>query len=159
MYRLIYLPIILALASCGTQRVQLESAKDSVSVIIKESVIYKDTTIYVEVPKESDKVMLPSSDTSHLETSIAISEAWLLDGKLNHTLVNKSSVSLSKDVELPNYITSKETDHKEVIVQKVEVEKELNKWQSFRMVLGDLTLIVIGVWLLLIIIKRVLLMR
>ena len=41
--------------------------KDSVSVVIKESVIYRDTTIYVEVPVEVIKEVLPETDTSHLE--------------------------------------------------------------------------------------------
>lgn len=147
------------LVSCGAQKaIPMESAKDSVSVVIKESVVFRDSIVYVEVPAETDKAILPDTDTSRLETSIAESEAWVTEGKLNHTLRNKPDIRIPKIVTLPVYLKSKETEHlaSNVITREVEVEKELNKWQIFRMMLGTLTLIAIGVWLLFKILKRVL---
>lgn len=155
----ICLLLLLVLISCGTQKaIPMESAKDSVSVIIKESVIYKDSIVYVEIPAEADKVIVADTDTSHLETSVAESEAWVIDGKLNHTIRNKPDMRIPKIVNLPIYITSKETEHisSNVITREVEVEKELNKWQIFRMMLGTVCMIAIGVWLLFKILKRVL---
>lgn len=151
--------LLLLLVSCGTQKaLPMESAKDSVSVIIKESVVYRDSIVYVEVPAETNKAILPDTDTSRLETSIAESEAWMAEGKLSHTLRNKSDMRIPKIVTMPVYLKSRETEHlaTNVTTKEVEVEKELNKWQIFRMMLGTLTLIAVGVWLLLKILKRVL---
>lgn len=157
---LLYAVLTWLLAGCGTNKhLPIEVVRDSVSVVVKESVIYKDTTIYVEVPMESDKAVLPDSDTSRLETSIAYSEAWVNKGKLNHTLKNKPDLRIPKIVAMPVYLTTKETEHlaSNIITKEVEVEKELTQWQVFRMMLGTIVLIAIGIWLLFIIIKRVLL--
>lgn len=159
MDRHISLILLLVLVSCGTQKaIPMESAKDSVSVIIKESVVFRDSIIYVEVPAETDNAILPDTDTSRLETSIAESQAWVAEGKLNHTLRNKPDMSIPKIVSIPVYLKSKETEHlaSNLAIKEVKVEKELNKWQIFRMMLGTIALIAIGVWLILKILKRVL---
>lgn len=146
----IYLYIICALmlVSCGAyKRLPIAEQKDSVSVVIKERVIVKDSLIYVEVPAESESVIIPDTDTSRLETSLAQSEAWVSAGQLNHTLRHKSDVRLPKIVSIPVYLRSEETKS---LAQKViikEVEKDLTTWQSFRMTLG--TLFIIGVIVLL----------
>lgn len=149
--------VAIIIVSCGPAA-HLQEQKDSVSVIIKESVIYRDSIVYVEVPAETNKAILPDTDTSRLETSIAESEAWIAEGKLSHTLRNKSDMRIPKIVTMPVYLKSRETEHltRNVTTKEVEVEKELNKWQIFRMMLGTLTLIAAGVWLLLKILKRVL---
>ena len=135
----------------------IEIIKDSISVVVKESVVYRDTIIYVEVPAESDKAILPDSDTSRLQTSVAESEAWVSKGKLNHILKNKPDLRIPKIVTMPIYLTTTKTEHlaNNIITKEVEVEKELTQWQVFRMMLGTVVLIAIGVWLLFIIIKRV----
>ena len=137
--------LILICTSCATQKMAIttDEQKDSVSVVIKESVVYRDTIIYVEVPVEVDRVVLPDSDTSHLETSIAVSEAWVADGKINHTLENKRK-SLSYAVSLPEYMKEIGVKHtsKELLIKEIEVEKELNSWQNFRMTLGTITMII-----------------
>ena len=136
------------LVSCGAyKRLPIAEQKDSVSVVIKERVIVKDSLIYVEVPAESESVIIPDTDTSRLETSLAQSEAWVSAGQLNHTLRHKSDVRLPKIVSIPVYLRSEETKS---LAQKViikEVEKDLTTWQSFRMTLG--TLFIIGVIVLL----------
>ena len=150
--------LLLLLMSCGTQKVTpVEIARDSVSVVVKESVIYKDSIVFIDVPAEVDRAILWDSDTSFLETSVAESQAWVEEGQLNHILKNKPDLRIPKIVTLPIYLKSKETEHlaKDVITQKVEVEKELNKWQIFRMMVGTLTIIVIGINLLIRILKKV----
>jgi uncharacterized protein YjaG (DUF416 family) len=159
-----YKGIIIAMAllicfSCGAPKVATTTdvQKDSVSVVIKESIEYRDTTIYVEVPVEVFKEILPDTDTSHLETSLAISEAWVYAGMLNHSLVHKD-VSLEKKVEVPEKTTQKDSisiSQKEVVEEvPVEVEKPLTAWQNFRMVVGSLALMAIAVWALIKIIKK-----
>ena len=155
MKRLITLiTIALLMISCGASRhLPVEAVRDSVSVVVKESIVYKDTIIYIEVPAESDKAVIPAADTSHLETSLAVSEAWVTDGRLNHTLRHKQE-RLAKIMTMRVYLRSEQTEHlsHEVVVK--EVEKQLNWWQSFRMTLGTLFIIVILVWLFLGLIKR-----
>ena len=152
------LMLLVALTSCSAPRIAMESAQDSVSVVIHEKVIYKDTTIYVPVPAEIDKAVVECADTSRLETSVAESEAWIADGKLRHTLKNKPDIRLPKILSMPIYLKSEMSEHKVLrsITKEVEVEKKLNNWQIFRMMLGTLTLIIIGVWLLVKLLKRVL---
>lgn len=135
------------LVSCGAyKRLPIAEQKDSVSVVIKERVIVKDSLIYVEVPAESESVIIPDTDKSRLETSLAQSEAWVAEGQLHHTLSNKPDVRLPKVLSIPVYLRSEETKS---LAQKVvvkEIEKDLNAWQSFRMVLGTILLILIFVW-------------
>ena len=137
-----------------------DGQKDSVSVVIKESVIYRDTTIYVEVPVEVIKEILPDTDTSHLETSLAISEAWVNAGKLNHTLTHKDA-KIEQTIPVPEKHTQKDSvtvSIKEVVKEvPVEVEKPLNAWQSFRMSLGTIALIAFALWAVIKILKKYLL--
>ena len=148
--------------SCGAPKVAMitDVQKDSVSVVIKESVIYRDTTIYIEVPVEVIKEILPDTDTSHLETSLAISEAWVNAGKLNHTLTHKDA-KIEQTIPIPEKHTEKDSvtvSIKEVVKEvPVEVEKPLNSWQSFRMTIGTLVLIALALWAVFKVVKRYLL--
>ena len=155
---LLLLLLLLLLFGCGTQKaIPVETAKDSVSVVVKESIIYKDTIIYVEVPAESDKALLLDCDTSYLETSVAESYAWVEEGKLSHILKNKPDLRIPKIVTLPIYLKNTETEHlaRKVITQEIEVEKALTNWQIFRMMIGSIVLIIFSVWALLKNLKRV----
>jgi ADP-glucose pyrophosphorylase len=162
---IMYKSIIIAMAllicfSCGAPKVAMTTdvQKDSVSVVIKESVISRDTTIYVEVPVEVVKEILPASDTSHLETSLAVSDAWVNAGKLNHTLIHKD-VKIEQNLPIPEKHSQKDSvvvSIQEIVKEvPVEVEKKLTYWQRMRMTLGDLAMIAIAVWSVFIIIKRV----
>lgn len=152
--------LLLILAGCGVQNkiTTTDVVRDSVSVVIKESVVYKDTTIYVEVPVEVVKEILPADDTSHLETSLAVSDAWVNAGKLNHTLIHKD-VKIEQNLPIPEKHSQKDSvvvSIQEIVKEvPVEVEKKLTYWQRMRMTLGDLAMIAIAVWSVFIIIKRV----
>lgn len=145
--KVILASLLLLVAGCGAyKRLPIAEQKDSVSVVIQERVIYKDSLVYVEIPAESESAILPDTDTSRLETSLAQSEAWVAGGQLNHTLRHKPDVRLPKVLSIPVYLRSEETKS---LAQKIvvkEIEKDLNAWQSFRMVLGTILLILIFVW-------------
>lgn len=150
-----YIICALMLVSCGaSKRLPIAEQKDSVSVVIHERVIVKDSLVYVEVPIESESVILPDTDTSRLETSLAQSEAWVSNGQLNHTLRHKEDVRLPKIVSIPVYLRSEETKSLAQGVIIKEVEKELNSWQSFRMSLGSLVIIAFGVYFLFMLCKH-----
>ena len=151
----LYIICALMMVGCGAyKRLPIAEQKDSVSVVIKERVIVKDSLIYVEVPAESESVIIPDTDTSRLETSLAKSEAWVSNGQLNHTLKHKPDVRLSKIVSIPIYLRSEDTKSlaEKVIIK--EVEKDLTSWQSFRMTLGTLFIIGISLWLVFLLFRK-----
>ena len=153
----IYLYIIsaLMLVSCGAYKsLPIAEQKDSVSVVIKERVIVKDSLIYVEVPAEAESAIIPYTDTSRLETSLAESEAWVSNGQLNHTLRHKEDVRLPKIVSIPVYLRSEEAQSLSQKVIIKEVEKDLTSWQSFRMTLGGLVIIVVVLYFLFMLCKH-----
>ena len=95
---------------CKKQYIPVESKIDSIYI---EKVVERIDTVNIEVPGE--KVYVIAADSSHLETTIAISDAKIdSTGMLHHSLENK-------DVELKKEIVYIDR----IIEKKVEVEKEV----------------------------------
>jgi hypothetical protein len=88
----------------------------------RDSVIYCRDTVYFPLPAE-DKETSTQRDSSHLETSIANSDAWIdNDGKLNHRLRNKKkTLKTTRDTV---FIVKYKTEYKEKEVP-VEVPVEV----------------------------------
>jgi hypothetical protein len=131
------------LTACGTQKVVTDIQRDSVAVIVRDSVIFRDSVVLVEVPKEGDKAVLPDSDTSHLETTIAESVAWVADGRLHHTLRNKDAAIIPVTIKMPERLHYEGRDRLiyNRIVETIEVEKELSRWQRFLQTIGWVVII------------------
>ena len=153
--KVILASLLFVVAGCGAyKRLPIAEQNDSVSVVIQERVIFKDSLVYVEIPTESESAILPDTDTSRLETSLAQSEAWVAGGQLNHTLRHKPDVRLPKIISIPVYLRSEETKSiAERIIVK-EVEKDLTTWQSFRMTLGNLFIICVIVLLFFMLVRK-----
>ena len=135
------------LTCCATPKMVQDYQRDSVTMIIRDSIILKDSVVLVEVPMESDKSVLFSTDTSRLETSVAKSVAFVDDqGRLNHTLQNKDAL-LSVKIAVPHLVHSELSKNTMVVRQTVEVEKELSKWQNFIQMLGYGFLVACVLWL------------
>lgn len=145
---LIFALMVMA-GGCGPTRVIQESQKDSVSVIVKDTVIFRDTVIYVKVEAEKDSVVLPDTDTSRLSTRYAESEAYVKYGQLHHSLRNKSEALIPIETKLPITIhfESKSSISDRSAVEVVEVEKQLSRWQRFIMALGYGLLAILLAWL------------
>ena len=95
------------------QRVQYVPVENKVDSVIIEKIVERVDSVEVPVPGESVEVV--RQDSSHLETSVAISDAKIdSNGVLHHTLKNK-------DVNLKKEIVYKD----KIIEKKVEVEKEV----------------------------------
>ena len=115
MKRFIFLFLVMfMMVGCGickrVQYVPVETSKDSVVI---EKVVERIDTVEVEVPGE--RVYVIAADSSHLETTVAISDAKIdSTGILHHSLENK-------DVELKKEIVYIDR----IIEKKVEVEKEV----------------------------------
>ena len=122
--------------ACATARQAAPSEK-----IITETrveTVYKTDTVLLEIPKIVEKVV--TKDTvSVLENDYAKSQAVISDGLLAHSLETKP---VQKPVEVQTKIVYRDSIivKDNVIVQTVEVEKELTGWQTFKMKTGGFAL-------------------
>lgn len=104
---------------------------------VRDSTAWRDTTIYVPIPLESDQAIVHVGDTSRRETSIAESEAWVgKDGLLHHNLRNKPEARIPYTLKLPEHwlytgVTNTK-EHEHSIIKDVKVEKPLSWWQKAR---------------------------
>lgn len=118
--------------ACATSRQAAPSEKILVETRIET--VYKTDTVYLEVPKIVEKIV--TADTvSVLENEYAKSEASVSEGLLAHSLETKP---VKQPVEVQTQVVYRDSVivKDNVIVQTVEVEKELTGWQSFKMAIG-----------------------
>ena len=143
--------LLLAIMVCGCSpaKVVTEFQRDSVIVNVRDSVYLRDTVIRWQIPAESGANTLQSSDTSYLQTNLAESRAFIENGRLRHTLRNRSEAIIPIKVSIPVRIRTEERGltRYERIVETIEVEKELSRWQSFIMSLGYAVLIAGLAWI------------
>lgn len=139
----------LATACAAPKVIVQDHQRDSVNVIVRDSIRFIDSLVLVPVPQGGDKAVLPDSDTSHLETDIAESVAYVKDGQLHHTLRNKEAALIPVTIKVPQKIhIEKETVLKAYkVTEIVEVEKELSRLQRFMMSLGWVVIIGAVAWL------------
>ena len=100
--------------------------------------VYQTDTVLLEIPKIVEKVV--TKDTvSVLENDYAKSQAVVTGGLLAHSLETKP---VHKPVEVQTKIVYRDSVivKDNVIVQTVEVEKELTGWQTFKMKTGGFAL-------------------
>lgn len=143
---LIVLLALSLLTGCRTTKQSLSSVPmapviinhvDSVRTELIETVRIDTVTVEVAVPMESVSQVV-RTDSSHVETSLAESYAWICeDGSLGHTISNKPQ-KLKGEALVPvkDTQTNKEVEKiREVPVgypEPVYVEKKLTLWQEVR---------------------------
>lgn len=139
----------IALASCGPAVKITAEQRDSVTIHVRDSIRFRDSLILVPVPEGSDKANLPDTDTSYLSTGVAESTAYVRDGQLHHSLRNRSEAVIPIEVKIPERIRSEEKGLTRYFktVERVEVEKELSRWQRFIQSLGYAALAAGAAWL------------
>ncbi|MCR5841974.1 MAG: hypothetical protein K6G86_07845 [Bacteroidales bacterium] len=129
------------MASCATgHQLPVEThRKDSTVVNYLDSTVVsiRDSLILVPIPVESSSAVLPDGFRSHVETSIAESDAWLEDGLLHHTIRNRSESTLPALVPITTtaQVIRSDNDHTGLLERTIvkEVEKKLTWWQRFRL--------------------------
>lgn len=141
--------LALMVCSCGPAKIVTEFQRDSVIVHVRDSVFVRDTIVNAEIPAESGANILSDTDTSYLATSLAESQAFIENGRLHHTLRNKSEMLLPVKVQYIDRarVESRDSIGWRTIVETIEVEKELSRWQNFIMSLGYAFLIAGLAWL------------
>lgn len=134
--------------SCGPAKMMTEQ-RDSVIIHVRDSVVLRDSVILVPIPEGSDNAKLPDTDTSYLSTSVAESTAYVKDGQLHHSLRNRSEAVIPIEVKIPERIRSEEKGLTRYLktVERVEVERELSRWQRFIQSLGYAALAAGAAWL------------
>lgn len=148
------------LTSCRSKKAGVNEStnvSDSVKIEYREKIVKVPVTVYVEVPVES-KVQI-DRDSSHLETSFAVSEAKMvwIDGVLflRHSLDNKPQ-KIQKQDSIP--VTEKEKivwKTRRVTYNRTEIrEKQLSWWQSAKILLGGWSLLLNALFIGIIIWKR-----
>lgn len=127
---------IVGLASCSAPRTLIQSSRvDSVSIDrkidIRTRIEY--VPILVHIPNQRTSATVKPSDTSHLETDYAVSDAFVRpDGKLYHDLRNKSQEKLiNAPVEVTDTTTTMTIDRKKQERVEVPVPMPLTWWQRF----------------------------
>lgn len=111
--------------------------RDTVAVIIRDSVYLHDTTILWSPPDESSHAIVDTS--SHLETSLAESDAAIVDGHLVHSIRNRSESIVPINVTIPYRVhsESRESLSERTIVK--EAPRELTWWQVLWIRLGQIS--------------------
>ena len=133
--------MILGLSSCGAAKHAAPERSDSTRVEVRTITQTVHDTAYIELPVFVE-LNVTKDTTSTLENPYAKSEASITDGLLSHSLQTKPTrqpVKIEKEIVYRDSIVFR--DRTETVT--VEVEKELTKWQSFKMKTGGTTLAIL----------------
>lgn len=133
--------MILGLSSCGAAKHAAPERSDSTRVEVHTITQTVHDTAYIELPIFVERNVTRDT-TSTLENPYAKSEASITDGLLSHSLQTKPTrqpVKIEKEIVYRDSIVFR--DRIETVT--VEVEKELTKWQSFKMKTGGTTLAIL----------------
>lgn len=133
--------MVLGLSSCGAAKHAAPERSDSTRVEVRTITQTVHDTAYIELPVFVERNVTRDT-TSTLENPYAKSEASITDGLLSHSLQTKPTrqpVKIEKEIVYRDSIVFR--DHTETVT--VEVEKELTKWQSFKMKTGGTTLAIL----------------
>lgn len=145
-----YLCIVAVLfcVGCATVKEVPINTTQTDSVRIEKVVEYRDTTIYVDVPREIIREVVPELDTLYMENTVATSRSYLdtttqtLKGELK-----TKPTKLPQPVKLPE-TTEKEEIIKEVIKEvpvRVEVEKKhIPNWCWYSLIGNIVVVLLIG---------------
>lgn len=129
---------LLGASSCVAARHVPPSVTDSTRVEVHTVTETVHDTAYIELPVIVERIVTRDT-TSTLENPYAKSEATVQDGFLRHSLE-------TKPVKHPVLLETKIVYRDSIIfrdriqTQTVEVERQLTKWQSFKMRTGGATL-------------------
>lgn len=135
MKKLILFAIVLLSACCPKHFEPIIEYRDSLVVEYRDSLVYRDSLISVPIPLESDQAIVHIGDTSHRETSLAESDAWIgTDGLLHHNIRNKRG-NIALHVAIPEHwiVDKAHSQSATTLTKTVYVEKPLTKWQIYRL--------------------------
>jgi len=131
--------ILIVATSCSVCRNCRNAAPNSTyqkdSVIIKESIIYRDTLIPVVVKDTTVQVRTVPKDTARAETDLAKAKAWLESDSLRLTITNKPDPVPPVKAKLPEKARTELHTKTIMEIKTIEVNR-LTKWQKTMISLG-----------------------
>ena len=119
MKRLFILILLFVLVSCGTTKYTPVQTIEKIEY--RDSIVYINDTITIEVPKEKVVYVVPADTLSQISTSLAFSEAKVEKGILTHTLEQKGQIKTRIDT----FFMVKYIDR--IVEKEVPVEVEVEK--------------------------------
>ena len=119
------------LTGCSTQKYLPSS---NIKIVSKDSLIIHTELVSVAIPNESHSIITKSK--SHLETSVAVSDAEIDSlGLLHHTLVNKKD-SLKREIQYIDKIIYRDSIEVKEVPVEVEVPvRYIPKFHQFTFIL------------------------
>lgn len=125
---LVGLVIVAMVTSCGPAKIISET---ETVIEYRDTTIFRDSTIFVPLPVESHTTI--AKDSSELQTSLAVSRAWVDSLGLHHSLENRRG-NLPYIIQIPlRTITDKaRTNHNGSIIVEKKVEKDLSLMQTVK---------------------------
>ncbi|WP_288146685.1 hypothetical protein [Xylanibacter rodentium] len=134
----------LFLSSCHTSKQAVLHApvilnnSDSVRVETIINTIYVPTPVALDIPRQS-QTSVTAVDSSHVETDLAESDAWINDdGTLGHSIINKPG-KLEGEVYVPQTTTQNNKEavrEREIPVPQpypVEIEREFTRMEQIKL--------------------------
>lgn len=131
----VMLAAVILFGCCPCKHLQ-SIQRDTVAVIIRDSIYLHDTTLLWSPPDESSQVIADTS--SHLETSLAESDAAIIDGHLVHSIRNRSESIVPINVTIPYRVHSESHESLSERTVVKEVPRELTWWQVLWIRLGQI---------------------
>ncbi len=119
MKRLFIFILLLVAISCSTTKYTPIQTIEKIEY--RDSIVYVNDTITIEVPKEKVVYVRPADTLSQISTSLAFSEAKVEKGILTHTLEQKGQIKAKID----NFYKVKYIDR--IVEKEVPVEVEVEK--------------------------------
>lgn len=139
---------VLLTVSCSTVKYVPISDSENIHKVDSTIIQYRDTTIFIEVPVEVVKEVVPQLDTLYMETSLAKSTSYLdtttrtLKGELKNKI---------EPIEKIVYLPSKEhiVYRDSIITKEVPVEVQIEKkhipqWVWYSVIFNVIVLCYIG---------------
>lgn len=148
MKKYLYIVAVLFCFGCATVKQVPVNTHQIDSVRVEKVVEYRDTTIYVEVPHEVIKEVVPELDTLFMENRVATSTTFL--DTTTRTLRGELK---TKPTKLPQHVKLPETTEKEEIIKEiikeipvtVEVEKRyIPTWCWYSLIGNIVVVLLIG---------------
>ena len=145
---LVFTTLFLLVVGCGTVH-HLPSENTHVSVTIKDSIRWKDSTVLVQVPVEHYVDVVRQYDTLKLESTLARSVSYV--DTLTHTLKGKleqKPKALTTTIKYKDRIVTEYRDSisiKEVPVEVEVIREVVPKWSWWSLVFNVLVLLVFDV--------------
>lgn len=119
---LTFITFILLTTACAAPKIVYVPTQAETIIEYRDSTIYVRDTVRVPVPAE-EKQIVTKRDSSHLETTVATSDAWIdADNNLNHRLRNKKT-ELKAKIDTCYVIEYVDKFVEREVINEVEVPK------------------------------------